>query len=183
MTSRLPADIRLRKAILADCPAIEALIGQSIRALGQADYDERQIEVALGSAFGVDRQLIEDQTCFLAESGDEIVGAGGWSWRRTLFGADAPAERSPELLDPICDGARIRAFFVHPDHARQGIGRAIYDACATEAGAAGFGSLELMATLPGARLYRALGFEAAAPITHELGDGVSIAFIPMSRGL
>lgn len=173
----------LRKATLADRAALEDLIAGSIRALGQADYGARRIEAALGSAFGLDTQLIADQTYFLAEADGEIVGCGGWSRRRTLFGADAAAERSAEPLDPATEAARIRAFFVHPDHARRGIGSALYEACAGEARAEGFGSLELMATLPGARLYRALGFTAASPVQHDLGGGVDIQFIPMTRPL
>jgi hypothetical protein len=49
----------------------------------------------------------------------EVVGYGGWSKRRSLYGSDR-AGPDPEL-DPLRDTARVRAFFVHPPWARRGI--------------------------------------------------------------
>ena len=83
------------------------------------------MEAALGSVFGVDRQLIRDGTYFVVEHDGTIVGCGGWSRRRKRFGSDAIAQSEDQLLDPKHDAARIRAFFVHPEFARRGIARAI----------------------------------------------------------
>lgn len=105
----------LRKANLADAPTLERLIADSVRELSSADYTGAQIEAALGTAFGVDRELIRDGTYFVAEAGNEIVGCGGWSRRQTLFGGDRQPGRQSELLDPTRDSARVRAFFVRPD--------------------------------------------------------------------
>jgi GNAT superfamily N-acetyltransferase len=111
----------------------------------------------------------------------EIVGCGGWSRRKTLFGSDARADRDEGLLDPHKDAAKIRAFFIHPDHARRGLGRLILERCEREASQAGFVELELMATLPGRRLYEKCGYLPAAPIEHPLGDGNVIRFVPMRK--
>lgn len=63
---------------------------------------------------------------------------------------------------------------MHPAWARRGLGRQLYDRCAAEAGAAGFQTLELMATLPGEPLYRALGFE-------EVERTVAVGDLPVVR--
>ena len=57
------------------------------------------------------------------------------------------------MLDPETDAAKIRAFFIHPDWARQGIGTLLLDACESAARAAGFTRFEMGATLTGAKLF------------------------------
>jgi GNAT superfamily N-acetyltransferase len=156
--------LSIRKATLADRPALEALIARSARELSVNDYTPEQVEGALRGAFGVDTQLIDDGTYFVAVDADSIVGCGGWSCRRTLFGGDARAERDAGLLDPRADAAKIRAFFVDPAHARRGIGRAILEHCESAARARGFTCFELMGTLPGVRLYRECGYVAQPQI-------------------
>jgi GNAT superfamily N-acetyltransferase len=174
-------DFVLRAATLADVPALEWLITASTRGLSRADYTDEQIEAALGSAMGVDSELIRDGTYFVVEAEGQLVGCGGWSRRRTLFGADAGTGRESALLDPSHEAARIRAFFVHPDWARRGIGRLLLDHCEAAARAHGFTAAELMATLPGQRLYRVCGYVAGVPIQHPLGDGLTIEFVPMRK--
>src|SRR5690242_5863011 len=102
----------LRPATAADSAEIRELIARSIRALGAGDYSPEQIEGALQGAFGLDSQLVADGTYFVVESAGRLIGCGGWSYRRTLFGGDARAERDAGILDPGTDAAKIRAFFV-----------------------------------------------------------------------
>jgi GNAT superfamily N-acetyltransferase len=176
-------DYIIRKAKLDDRAAIEQLIVESARSLSRADYSARQIEAAIAAVFGVDTSLILDGTYFVADSSGRLVGCGGWSKRKTLFGGDRYADRDSGELDPASEPAKIRAFFVHPEYARKGIGRAILLACESEARAYGFRSLELMATLPGLRLYNACGYEAAERVEYEVEDGVKIEFVPMRKVL
>ncbi|MFZ6179994.1 GNAT family N-acetyltransferase [Nannocystis pusilla] len=171
----------LRLATPDDAPALRELIAASARGLQQDDYSPAQIEAALRSAFGVDTQLIADATYFVAEAAGRPVACGGWSFRRTLFGGDDQPGRQAERLDPAREAARIRAFFVDPGWARQGLGRAILTRCESEARAAGFVAAELMATLPGVRLYAALGYQAAQPQEIPLAGGVTITFVPMRK--
>jgi GNAT superfamily N-acetyltransferase len=170
----------IRVATLDDVTAIESLIARSIRTLGANDYTSPQIEAALKGAFGVDTQLIADGTYFLAENNGQLVGCGGWSKRRTLFGSDANAQRDPRELDPTGDAAKIRAFFVEPKYVRHGIGAALLEHCESAARSYGFRSFELMATLPGVRLYQARGYVASVAILHSLGD-LTIEFVPMKK--
>ena len=172
----------LRKATMDDCGAIEKLIGLSARGLS-AEYTSGQVEAALQGAFGVDTVLILDQTYFVAEAGTELVGCGGWSKRKTLFGGDSHTTRDSALLDPAHEAAKIRAFFIHPAWARQGIARSILSACEAEAAANGFTSLELMSTLPGVKLYSACGYEKMEPVMYTLKEGVEIEFVPMRKTL
>jgi len=176
-------DYVIRKASLGDRPAIEDLIKASARSLSRGDYSGRQIEAAVASVFGVDTNLILDETYFVADLSGVLIGCGGWSKRRTLFGGDQYAERDSGELDPETEPAKIRAFFVHPEYARRGVGRAILSACEDEARARGFRSLELMATLPGVKLYRACGYEGDERVGYDVGDGVRIEFVPMKKDL
>jgi GNAT superfamily N-acetyltransferase len=173
----------LRKATLADRPAIEELIAQSARGLSRQDYSARQIEAALTTVFGVDTNLILDETYFIADCADTLVGCGGWSKRKTLFGGDRYSDRNAAELDPRIEPAKIRAFFIHPHYARQGIGRAILTTCEAEARANGFRSVELMSTLPGISLYKACGYDGDKRIEIELVDGISLELLPMRKDL
>jgi GNAT superfamily N-acetyltransferase len=148
-----------------------------------ADYRPAQVEGALRGAFGVDTQLLADQTYFVAEEDGRIVGCGGWSYRSTLFGGDARAGRDATKLDPKTQPAKIRAFFVDPAMARRGIGSLLLEHCEREARAQGFAATELMATLPGTRLYAARGYSGSDVVRVDLGQGDSIEFIPMQKAL
>lgn len=175
-------DYQLRPATVADEPILRDLIARSIRELGAGDYTPEQIEAALLGAFGVDTALIRDQTYFVieAESG-EIVGCGGWSRRKTLFGSDTRESRDDSWLDPAVDAARIRAFFIDGRHARRGLGRMLLDRCENDAARAGFTQFALMATLPGKRLYEVCGYLSDAAIEHPLPGGLHITFVPMTK--
>ena len=106
--------ISLRQAVLEDVPALERLIPESVRVLQNGDYTHEQMEGALGTVFGVDRQLIRDGTYFVIEEHSTIVACGGWSKRRTPFGSDHTPAKDDTELDPLREPAKVRAFFVHP---------------------------------------------------------------------
>jgi GNAT superfamily N-acetyltransferase len=178
-TAPLPA---FRRARTDDIPALGSLIALSARALSVGEYAPAQVEAALKGAFGVDTGLIADGTYWMAEHAYQPIACGGWSKRKALFGGDAYHGATAEMLDPETEPARIRAFFVHPDWARQGLGRALLELCESEAQAAGFKALELMATRPGLKLYQAFGYVAREPRIYDLG-GVEIDFIPMGKVL
>jgi len=167
-------------------PELQALIALSARSLQALDYSPAQIEGALGTVFGVDTQLIADGTYFVVDAIGKggmkaIAGCGGWSKRKTLFGGDRGSGREDSLLDPLQDYARIRAFFVHPDLARRGIGSRILDACESAAREAGFKGFELGATITGERLYKARGYRVTGRIDVPLPNGASMPVIRMSK--
>ena len=175
--------LTLRQAVPADIPVLRVLIDASVRGLQAADYTLAQIEGALQTVYGVDSQLIADGTYFVVEAAPEpgIVGCGGWSKRKTLFGGDRWTGREDSLLDPQREAAKIRAFFVHPDWVRRGIGSMILEACERAATAAGFTRFEMGATLTGVPLYRARGYVALENLDVALKHGESIAVIRMEK--
>jgi GNAT superfamily N-acetyltransferase len=174
----------LRPALPADVPHLARLIPESVRGLSEGFYTPEQVESALAHIFGVDTRLIDDGTYFVVEADGQIVGGGGWSRRMTLFGGDQRKAGSPDdLLDPAADPARIRAFFVHPDWARRGIGRALLVACESAARAAGFRSLELVATRPGEPLYAACGFAVVERFDIPVSGGAPLPAARMAKRL
>jgi GNAT superfamily N-acetyltransferase len=179
MTS--PEAYLVRPARRDDVPAIEALIERSVRELSAPWYDPVQIGSALRYIFGVDTQLVDDGTYYVVTHGDVLTAAGGWSRRRTLFGGDQWKHEADELLDPRREPARIRAFFVHPEWSRRGLGRLLFETALRDALSAEFKRMELMATLPGEPLYRALGFTPEERIELPLPDGVCLPLVRMSR--
>jgi GNAT superfamily N-acetyltransferase len=179
-----PAPLSIRPAQPSDIPTLRLLIDASVRGLQTADYSPAQIEAALQKVFGVDTQLISDDTYLLAETQQqEIVGCGGWSKRKTLYGGDVFAAREDSLLDPTKDAAKIRAFFVHPNWARRGIGTLILEACENAAMAAGFTRFEMGATLTGVPLYAARGYTALENLEVPMGGGLTLPIIRMEKRL
>lgn len=176
--------ISIRKALPADVEILAFLIRESVRGLARGIYDEGQIELSITSVFGVDHDLIDDGTYFVAEIDGELAGCGGWSRRKTLYGASTYAEsRDPEYLDPKSDAAKIRAFFVHPRAARKGVGTALLEVCEREARQNGFRVAEMMSTMPGVPLYSARGYAGEDKIEVPVGNGVTITCIRMSKKL
>lgn len=175
----------LRKAHRNDQERIERLIADSVRGLSSDDYSPRQIELSIKSVFGIDLELIDDQTYFVAEARDgTLAGCGGWSKRRTLYGGSRYEDsRDSEELDPQVDSAKIRAFFINPAYARKGIGTAILRACEDEARSKGFATAEMMSTLPGVKLYSAHGYIGDERVPVPVGEGVSIDCIKMTKEL
>ncbi len=173
----------MRPAQLADIPEITALIERSARELSKDDYSQEQLDWALKGTLGVDTQLINDQSYFVIEYHKSIIACGGWSFRHTLFGGDDKQARNPQRLEPRTEPAKIRAFFVCPNHARKGLGTWLLKTCEQAALKHGFNQVELMATLPGARLYQKYGYIAQKPLNYALTNYLSIQFIPMLKSL
>jgi GNAT superfamily N-acetyltransferase len=171
----------LRQAAVADIPTLRELIDASVRGLQAMDYTPAQIEGALQTVYGVDTQLIADGTYFVVEAESVIVGCGGWSKHKTLFGGDRWTGREDSWLDPRQDAAKVRAFFVHPNWVRRGIGSMILEACERAAAAAGFTRYEMGATLTGVSLYRARGYVPLQNLEVPLTNGESLAVVRMEK--
>ena len=174
----------LRLANPADLPVLTALIDASVRGLQAGDYTPSQIDGALDTVYGVDTQLVADQTYFAVEHDGVVVACGGWSKRKTLYGGDHCAfAREDSLLDPAQDAAKIRAFFVHPDWVRRGLGTLLLKRCEEEAAAAGFSRLEMGSTLTGVALYQVKGYSEVERISVPLANGEALPVVRMAKNI
>lgn len=171
-----------RTATLEDIPAIRQLIAASVREL-QLEYSPEEREAALATVFTVDTRLVADGTYFTAFSEDgRLAGCGGWSRRKTLYGGDHQVEIiEPELLNPAIDAAKVRAIFVHPEFARQGLGSLILRMSEDAARSEGFQRFEMGSTLAGVPLYTLKGYREVARITVPVKDGHSIEVVRMVK--
>jgi len=188
-----PGTLHYRAATLADIPRLHALIARSVRELQAQDYTPAQLDGALGTYLGVDTQLIADGTYFVVEAPNAnpeapfiasggLVAIGGWSRRKTLCGGDHRPGRDESLLDPATEAAKIRAFYVHPDWARRGIGTKILELCENAARAEGFTRFEMGATLTGVRLYARHGYIEVERLAMPLPNGESLPIVRMTKG-
>lgn len=180
------ANFAIRLAERGDIPSLRELIDKSVRELQREDYSSEQLEAALGTAYGVDTQLIADRTYYVVEavraSGERVIAAcGGWSMRKTLYGSDHGPYRDSQLLDPEKDAAKIRAFFVHPEWVRRGIASLILKTCEEAACARGFRRFEMGATLTGVPMYAARGYTEEEKLEVPLPKGLSLTVVRMSK--
>jgi len=178
----------IRLATSADIPALRELIDKSVRILQREDYSAEQLDAALGTAYGVDTQLIADETYYVVEAvgvADEkvLAACGGWSMRKTLYGSDHGPYRDNAMLDPGKDAAKIRAFFVHPEWTRRGIASLILKTCEDAAYARGFRRFEMGATLTGVPMYAARGYAKGEQIEVPLPNGMSLTVVRMAKTL
>lgn len=176
-------EVPQRKARPSDVPRIAALMRQSVTELFPRFHTAQETASAAVHLTEPDTVLIDDGTYFVHEADGRVVACGGWSKRDKLYTGSGARPEDDRLLDPATEPARVRAMFVHADFARRGLGSAILTACADAARAAGFGSLTLMATLPGVPLYRAFGFRELRRSQIPLPDGVTLEGVAMELPL
>ena len=171
-----------RIASLEDLKALRAVMRRSIETLQDEFLTPQQVR-ASHQVMGLDSQLVRDGTYFVIESGGNIAGCGGWSWRSTLYGGDdSLVSREPSALDPATDPARIRAMYTDPDFARLGVGRLVIKLCEDAAIRAGFGRATMMATMAGVPLYAACGYVEIESVNATV-DGVLVPLVRMEKQL
>lgn len=168
-----------RLARAEDLDDLRSLMAASIEDLQKPFLTPEQI-ASSWTIMGLDTQLIDDGTYFIVEIDGEIAGCGGWSRRATLYGGDRSPGRDAALLKPKTDPARVRAMYTHPNFKRRGVGRLIIGLCEDAARKEGFVRAELMSTLAGEPLYRAVGYEVVERLTDDRG-GVPVPLLRMAK--
>ncbi|KAF2464919.1 acyl-CoA N-acyltransferase [Lindgomyces ingoldianus] len=169
-----------RNATPSDIPSLSSMISTSLRSLSQTHYTPSELDGSIGFLFGPDTLLIHDQTYFIlhpVNSPSTICACGGWSFRRTLYGADTAPGRVPEKRDPKVERASIRAIFTHPKWARQGLGTMMMRYCEARAREGGFERLEMGSTLTGVALYERCGYVRSGKedvVVCPNGEGIRI---------
>ena len=175
------AELRLARFDEAD--AIDALMKASTADLFPRFYDAAQTAASVRFIASVDRTLIEDGTYFVIEAGGDLVACGGWSRRDKLYTGSGEGAGDARLLDPATEAARVRAMFVRSDWTRRGLGTQVLEACEAAARAEGFGTLALVATLPGLPLYEHYDFSIVQRVAVTMPDGTTIACAAMEKAL
>ncbi len=181
MTTNHRTSAAIRFATEDDISALEELIPLSVHGLQSAHYTAAQRQAALGPVFGLDRALIQDGTYFVVELENRVVGCGGWSKRKTLFGGDQSSVRDDLFLDHASEPARVRAFFIHPDFARRGFGSAIMLRTEQAIREAGFKRIVMVATLAGEPLYARFGYQVDERYEVPMGDDLQLPVVRMSK--
>lgn len=174
--------MHLRIATRNDIPAIEALMADSMAALLPRFLNEKQVARS-SESMGLDTLLIDDGTYFLFYIDDVLVGCGGWSRRKTLFGGNHTSGRDDAMAEPGVDAAKIRAMYTHPGYTRRGIGRFLIEAGEAAAKAEGFKSMELGSTAPGQPLYEACGYRLLEDLSRPSEDGTIVPVLRMQKDL
>lgn len=131
---------------------------------------------------GLDGQLIADRTYFIVEDTSRLAGCGGWSHRATPYGGDHSPGRNAGPLDPATDAAKVRAMYTAPGFERRGVARLILSLCETAAKEAGFGRVELTATMSGKPLYEACGYHPLEAF-HDARAGEPVPLLLMGKAL
>ncbi len=172
-----------RVAKRSDILQLEELIPRSSYELQKNTYTRPQIQSALGPVFGVDEQLIEDNTYFVVEDNSRIIGCGGWSFRNSLYGGSSGNSPTDPKLDPNKEAARVRAFFIDPSYARKGIGSAIMQVCEEAIRAKDFKQVEISATLVGELFYAKFGYQSVERYEIPLKSERAMTVVKMVKQL
>lgn len=171
---------KVRLATMDDLDELQALMSGSIRKYLAYSLAREQVDACF-ELMKMDTDLIEDQTLYVAENDQRILGCGGWSRRDTLFGTSLTPEQTPRLLDPRYHAARIRCMYTHPEHGQMGVGTGILSACESAAIKAGFRDLKLLSTTVGEKLYLKKGYAVLERLKVATRSGYPIPLARMSK--
>jgi len=167
-------------ADLEDVPEIEVLMESSISLLLGELLNKKQLEAARES-MGLDTQLIKDGTYFLVKKDEILIGTGGYSYRKTLFGGNHTPNRSDDLLVPGKDAAKVRAMYTDPYWIRKGVGSYILNLVESSIIQLGYDKAELMATVSGILLYEKRGYKVVEEIEYESKLGNKVPMYKMEK--
>lgn len=158
--------ITVREATVDDAADILDLHIASIRALGPAAYDEEQVAAWAEKDEGTETYPIGDDDHYLvvAKAGETTVG----------YGHLIPKNRE------------VRAVYVHPEYAREGIGSLILTHLEGYARGTGVDALELWASLNAVQFYEQMGYRPRTEETIEKeyeGEQIPLTVVVMEKSL
>mgnify|MGYP000144314639 FL=1 len=153
----------VRPARSADADAVRETLAGAIEAFGPDAYDEREVAAWLPDDAdpvldGLDEAA---QVVVVAEREGAVAGVG--------------------RLD--ANDGEVIAVYVHPDHARRGVGSTLLAHLEGHARAADLSELTLVASLNAVDFYERTGYERVGAVSHETSDGVELDCVEMRKEL
>ncbi len=172
------ANFNVRQSTLADEEVVSTLLEFSYSKLMRESYAPGVLVKLLPIIGKANPALLRSGTFYLAETGNGvIVGAGGWTKQR------------PDDGDRSAGVGHLRHFATHPSWIGQGVGRAVFDRCLSDAQSSRIDCFHCYASLNAVDFYAKLGFIALRqidiPIDRSQGseDGLSMRAMFMERQL
>jgi putative acetyltransferase len=157
--------MRVRDATPADAMPVFALHVAASRRLPRTEYTDEQVR-DWADKRGEGPERYETDDLLVAERNGFVVGFGEWDH------ADETGVDTAELV----------ACYVHPDHARSGVGTALVERMHDEMRAAGFERAELTASLNAVGFYDRRGYDRVERFDLEPAD-VAFPVVRMARDL
>lgn len=161
--------IEVRTAEISDAAGVQRVFLASYPSLMAKAYDEDLLRRALPLITRPNERLLNSGTYYVAETGGQIVGCGGWTH-------EEPGGSAREL-----GIAHIRHFAVSSDNIGQGIGRALFDRCEIDARAEHIRLFKCYASRNAAGFYAALGFKLCGEIEVQMPANVRFPSLLMER--
>lgn len=152
---------RVRPATPADAPAMCTLHTAAVRELGSTAYDADQVEAWVAPDADRDGFPFDDPGHYLVvatHDGDEVAG----------FGQLHVPERE------------VVADYVHPDHARRGVGSTLLAHLEGYARGRGFDHLELTASINAVDFYEHHGYEVVEETVLDIDHRVEGVVLPVA---
>lgn len=188
--------VTVRDATDADRVAVRDLHVESVRALGPRAYDDAVVRAWVGDEDrdpGVYPIGEPDVEFLVADRGGEVAGFGevapadpadydvvagdsGFDVASDGRNSDAPTDAAADSDAEAAHG-EVRAVYVHPDHARRGVGTALLSELERRARKRGFEALVLTASLNAVPFYEHRGYEAVEELVYEFGgeaEGIAV---------
>lgn len=165
------ATLTIRTAARADLAAVDALFAASYPVLLKSDYPPSALVMALPLISRANPRLLTSGSYFLAVEGDQVRGAGGWTWTAPQGGV------GPR------DMGHVRHVVTDHRAVRRGIGRALMTRVIDHASASGVGVLDCLSTLTAVPFYTACGFEEIGPVDVTLRPGIDFPAVRMQQRL
>lgn len=159
---------RIRVATAADAHRLGEIHDAAVRAFGPAAYDDEQIEAWTGDDGGDDAPTPQDDDHWIVAERHAAVANGDPSATdgTTTSCGDEGVVVGWGRID--VDAGEITGNYVHPDHARDGVGATIVAALEGYARGQGLTSVTLLASKNAIGFYETLGY---ASVADEVTDG------------
>ncbi|WP_312909911.1 GNAT family N-acetyltransferase [Natronosalvus caseinilyticus] len=154
--------VEIRPARATDGEALVSVHVAAVRELGVAAYESAQVDAWAANKSPDGYPVDVDTAHFVvATRNGTVVGFG-----HLEFGVD-----------------EVQAVYVHPDHARTGVGRALLDHLEATARATGLERLTLLASKNAVEFYEHHGWRGLEWVDHESTGGVVLECLRMEKSV